>query len=94
MSFTGEGYIDVKDAEWSHDTELIPVDLNKLSARNFVVYKFDYFITRLVANHCQHLPVTLLIAEKILRLEVERMEVGQYSMGTRFSKEREKQERE
>ena len=65
LSFIGEGYIDVKDAEWSHDTELIPVDLNKLSARNFVVYKFGCFITRLVANHCQHLPVTLLIAEKV-----------------------------
>lgn len=62
---TGEGYIDLRDAEWSDDTQLIPIDLNKLSARNFVVYKFGCFVTRLVATHCQHLPVTLLIAHKV-----------------------------
>ncbi|CAH1797049.1 unnamed protein product [Owenia fusiformis] len=61
----GEGYIDEKDAAWSGDSELNPVDLNKLSARSFVVYKFGCFITDLVAQHCQHLPVTLLLADKI-----------------------------
>lgn len=30
-----------------------------------MVYKFGCFVTRLVANHCQHLPLTLLVAEKV-----------------------------
>jgi len=57
--------MDARDAEWQSDTELIPVDLNKLPARSFVIYKFGCFITDLVADHCQHQPVTLLIAAKV-----------------------------
>lgn len=61
----GEGYMDLRDIEWVKDTELIPVDLNKLNPRTFVVYKFGCFVTKLIANQCQHLPITLLIAEKV-----------------------------
>ena len=33
----GEGYIDARDLEWSNDGDLVPVDLNKVSGRLFVV---------------------------------------------------------
>lgn len=68
MVLTGEGYLDVKDYDWMNEKDLVPVDVNKLSARNFVVYKFGCFVTKLIANHCQHLPVTLLIASKVQQL--------------------------
>lgn len=56
---------DAKDLEWTSDSKLEPVDLNKLDARKFIVYKFGCFVTDLVAGHCQHAPITLLLADKI-----------------------------
>lgn len=62
----GEGYIDIKDDTlWSGDEELVPIDLSNTTARTFVVYKFGCFITDLLTIHCHHLPVTLLLAEKL-----------------------------
>lgn len=60
-----EGFQDAKDAAWSSDTKLEPVDLNKLDARKFIVYKFGCFVSELVSAHCQHQPITLLLADKI-----------------------------
>ena len=63
---SGEGYIDIKDDTlWSGDEELVPIDLSNTTARTFVVYKFGCFITDLLTIHCHHLPVTLLLAEKL-----------------------------
>lgn len=65
-SAPGEGYIDIKDDTlWAGDDELVPVDLNTLPARAFVTYKFGSFIVDLLAVHCHHLPVTLLLADKL-----------------------------
>ncbi|XP_077985306.1 uncharacterized protein LOC144439946 [Glandiceps talaboti] len=61
----GDHYLDDRDADWSTDDKLHPVDLNQLSARNLVVYKFACFVVEMVATHCQHKPVTLLLADKI-----------------------------
>lgn len=61
----GEGYIDPKDAQWSDDKELVPVRVDCLNARTFVVYKFGQFVCDLLAVHCQHSPVTLLLADTI-----------------------------
>ena len=61
----GEGYIDAKDAQWGGDKDFVPVRLDSLNARTFVVYKFGQFACDLLATHCQHAPVTLLLAEKI-----------------------------
>ncbi|EDO39341.1 predicted protein, partial [Nematostella vectensis] len=62
----GEGYIDIKDDTlYGGDDDLVPVDLNTLSGRAFVVYKFGSFIVDLLAVHCHHLPVTLLLAQKL-----------------------------
>ncbi|KAH3741464.1 hypothetical protein DPMN_048189, partial [Dreissena polymorpha] len=61
----GQVFQDSKDIEWTSDSKLEPVDLNKLDARKFIVYKFGVFVTELVATHCQHAPVTLLLADKI-----------------------------
>ena len=61
----GEGYIDARDVEWSGDGDLVPVDLNKVNSRVFVVYKFGCFVLDLLVAHCQHPPITLLLAEKI-----------------------------
>ena len=62
----GEAYIDIKDDTlWGGDEELVPVDLNTLSARAFVIYKFCCFVVDLLAVHCHHLPVTVLLADKL-----------------------------
>ena len=62
----GEAYIDIKDDTlWSDDEELVPVDLNTLSARAFVIYKFCCFVVDLLATHCHHLPITVLLADKL-----------------------------
>ncbi|WAR00886.1 hypothetical protein MAR_025258, partial [Mya arenaria] len=61
----GEVFQDTKDQEWTSDSKLEPVDLNRLDSRKFIVYKFGCFVTELVAAHCQHAPVTLLLADKI-----------------------------
>ncbi|XP_070551432.1 trichohyalin-like [Ptychodera flava] len=61
----GEYFMDDLDSKWSSDDKLVPIDLNKLSARNLVVYKFGCFVVELIATHCHHLPVTLLLADKI-----------------------------
>lgn len=63
---SGEGYIDIKDDTlFGGDDELVPVDLNTLSGRSFVVYKFGCFITDLLSVHCHNIPVTLLLATKL-----------------------------
>lgn len=62
----GEGYIDIKDDTlWGDDDELVPVDLNTLPSRAFITYKFGSFVVDLLAVHCHHLPVTLLLADKL-----------------------------
>ena len=61
----GEGYIDPRDAGWTTDSVLEPMDLNKISSRSFVIYKFACFAKDLVSVHCRHKPITLLLAEKI-----------------------------
>jgi hypothetical protein len=64
--FADGGYTDIKDDTlWSSDETLVPVDLNKIPARTFVVYKFGCFIVDLLTVHCQHVPVTLLLADKL-----------------------------
>ena len=66
MAFSsGDGFLDPLDAGWSNDTELVPVDLNKVSARSFVVYKFGCFVADLLASRCRHVPVTLLLADTV-----------------------------
>ena len=62
---SGDGFQDAKDSQWGQDSRLEPVDLNKLNARSFIVYKFGCFVSELVATHCQHAPVTILLADKI-----------------------------
>ena len=64
--FSDGCYTDIKDDTlWSSDETLVPVDLNKIPARTFVVYKFGCFIVDLLTIHCQHVPVTLLLADKL-----------------------------
>jgi hypothetical protein len=64
--FADGGYTDIKDDTlWSSAETLVPVDLNKIPARTFVVYKFGCFIVDLLTIHCQHVPVTLLLADKL-----------------------------
>lgn len=65
MFCLAEIFTDKNDTEWTNDQELVPIDLNKLSPRSFVAYRFGCFVVRLVAVHCGHKPVSLLIAEKI-----------------------------
>ena len=41
-------YIDVKDAQWLCSGDLSPVDINNISASQFVIYRFGVFIIRLL----------------------------------------------
>lgn len=41
------------------------MDLNKLNARSFVVYKFGCFVADVIARRCNHAPVTVLLAETV-----------------------------
>ena len=61
----GEGYLDEKDKEWKDDKELIPLRVDNLDSRAFVVYKFGQFVCDMLAVHCRHKPVTLLLAERV-----------------------------
>lgn len=64
--FAEGGFTDIKDDTlWSDDETLVPVDLNKIPGRTFIVYKFGCFIVDLLTIHCQHVPVTLLLADKL-----------------------------
>lgn len=66
LLFPGESYIDIKDDTlYGGDDTLVPVDLNTLSGRSFVVYKFGCFVADLLAVHCRHIPVTMLLATKL-----------------------------
>lgn len=66
LCIPGESYIDIKDDTlFSGDDELLPVDLNTIPGRSFIVYKFGCFVADLLAVHCHHIPVTLLLATKL-----------------------------
>lgn len=60
-----DGYIDQLDTQWTGDTELHVLDLNSLSPRHFVVYKFGCCVMRSLEAINGHEPITLLIADKI-----------------------------
>ena len=65
-------YIDLKDAQWSLQGELRPVDINSISASQFVIYRFGVFIIR-VLNKTIHTPeVSLLLAESLPQNNYER----------------------
>merc|ERR1712100_742888 len=60
-------YLDERDDTlFSADDELSPVDLSCVSAREFVVHKFSTFVQQLLAMHCYHKPVTILLANEQL----------------------------
>ena len=68
MSFNvlSEPFIDIKDDTlFSSDDTLVPVDLDVISAREFIVYKFGCFIADLLVVQCYHKPINILLAEKL-----------------------------
>ena len=58
-------YIDPKDAQWVSDTKFHAVDVNLISPKTFVIYKFGCCIINSLTASCNHDPVSLLIADKI-----------------------------
>ena len=58
-------YTDSKDTDWITDTVFHPMDINNISTRAFVVYKFGCNIINSLVTHCNHSPVSLLLADKI-----------------------------
>ncbi len=60
-----EAYIDPKDAAWVHDAVLHPVDVTMIPVRAFIVYKFGCCVVNSLITHCNHKPVSLLLADKI-----------------------------
>ncbi len=58
--------MDIKDETlFSSDDELVPVDLDVISAREFIVYKFACFIADLLVVQCYHKPINVLLADKL-----------------------------
>ena len=43
----------------------MPVDLDVISAREFIVYKFACFISDLLVVQCYHKPINILLADKL-----------------------------
>ena len=61
----GRPYLDIKDAQWLCQGDLVPVDINELSPANFVVYRFGVFVTQMLRNVIQAPEVTLLLASNL-----------------------------
>jgi len=61
----GRPFIDIKDAQWVCQGELIPVDINELNPTQFVVYRFGVFVTQILQELMNVPEVTLLIAESL-----------------------------
>eukprot|EP00117_Sycon_ciliatum_P043250 scpid2405/ scgid31345/ len=62
----GANYIDQRDAQWTNvgsNTSL--VDINQLTARNFVVYQFGTFVVRLLRQRVGTPQITLLLATSL-----------------------------
>ena len=61
-----EPYIDERDDTlFTSDEQLVPIDLDAVNAREFVVYKFANFVRDLLVVHCFHKPVDILLADKL-----------------------------
>ena len=60
-----QAYIDPKDALWVNDTDFHPVDISSIPVQAFVVYKFGCCVINSLVTHCNHKPVSLLIADQI-----------------------------
>ena len=58
-------YLSAEDSTWMSDTELQPLDLNKLDARAFIVYKFGCYAHDLLLHRLGYSPVTLLLANQV-----------------------------
>lgn len=58
-------YTDPRDAEWETDMEFHPTSLDSLSTNASVIYKFGCCIIELLVQHCNHNPVSLLIADRL-----------------------------
>ena len=58
-------YLSAEDALWMSDKNLEPLDLNKIDARAFIVYKFGCYAHDLLIHRCQYTPVTILLANKV-----------------------------
>lgn len=58
-------YIDVKDAQWRCDGELIPVDIKNISASQFVIYKFGVFVSQLMQELIGSPEVSILLASNL-----------------------------
>lgn len=46
----GKGFVDVLDAQWECEGELIPLDLSVLNPREFLVYQHGLFLMHTLHN--------------------------------------------
>ena len=58
-------HVDPKDAIWVNDTKFHIIDVNLISPKAFVIYKFGCCIINSLIATCNHEPVSLLVANKI-----------------------------
>ncbi|XP_067940386.1 myosin-2 heavy chain-like [Watersipora subatra] len=58
-------YLDVKDAQWKCEGELVPVDIRDITASQFVIYRFGVFVAKLMEELTGVQPVSILLASKL-----------------------------
>ena len=58
-------YLDVKDAQWKCEGELLPVDIRDISAAQFVIYRFGVFVAKLMEELSGAPEVSILLASKL-----------------------------
>ena len=68
----GRPYIDIQDAQWLCNGDLVPVDINELSPTNFVVYRFGVFVADMLKQAMKVPDVTLLLASNLPNNDYQR----------------------
>ena len=58
-------FMDIKDAQWLCVGDLQTADINQLTAREFVIYRYGVFIIKLLHQAIQTPEVTLLLATNL-----------------------------
>ena len=60
-----QAYLDVKDAQWMCIGDLHTADINQLTAREFVIYRYGVFIIKFLHQAIGTPEVTLLLATNL-----------------------------
>uniref|UniRef100_UPI00398E5B47 uncharacterized protein n=1 Tax=Pristiophorus japonicus TaxID=55135 RepID=UPI00398E5B47 len=62
---TGRPYIDIMDAQWTCEGNLVPLTVEKISVTELVVYRFGIFVVQLVKRSINAPEINLLLASSL-----------------------------